>query len=177
MGFDRKNIGIWQFVGFGIVSLLGTILHFLYEWTDSNFAALFSGVNESTWEHMKLLFFPLFLYALAESLFIGKAFDNFWCVKLCGTLLGLITIPTVFYTLRGIFGSTPDWINITIFFLSTAVCFIYETKEFSKENAPCKYEKLAFSAMCLIALMFFVFTFKTPKIPLFKDPTDGSFGI
>ncbi len=169
-----KNISLWQFVGFGITTALGTLLHFLYDRTQSPIAALFSGVNESTWEHMKLLFFPMFLFAILQSFFVGKDYENFWCIKLRGTLLGLLMIPVLFYTLRGIFGNTPDWINIAIFFVAAAIGFLYETKAFKKSGKPCKW---AFAILCLIALAFFVFTFLTPKIPLFQDPIDGSFGI
>ena len=61
---------LWQAAGFALVTFVGTILHFLYDWTgESILVAPFSGVNESTWEHMKLLFWPLFLFALIQRLF------------------------------------------------------------------------------------------------------------
>lgn len=52
----------------------------------SIWVAPFSGVNESTWEHMKLLFWPLFLFALVQRLFFRKQ-ENYWCVKLAEILL------------------------------------------------------------------------------------------
>ena len=77
----KPNISLWQFAGFSLSSLFGTILHFLYDWTDKSLLiAPFSGVNESTWEHMKLLFFPLFIFALIQSRFF-KDYKNFWCIK------------------------------------------------------------------------------------------------
>ncbi len=169
----RKDISLWQFVGFGVVSALGTLLHFLYDWTKSPIAALFSGVNESTWEHMKLLFFPLFLFAIVQSFFVGKEYENFWCIKLKGTLLGLIMIPVIFYTLHGVFGTTPDFINIAIFFVAAAIGFLYETKQFRKGSKPCKATKWAIAALCLIAVAFWLFTFFPPQIPLFQDPLNG----
>ncbi len=174
----KRELGLWQVLGFGFVSLFGTLLHFLYDWTDGNrVIALFSGVNESTWEHMKLLFFPMFLFAVVQSLFIGKDFQNFWCIKLKGTALGLLLIPVIFYTLRGIFGTTPDWINIAIFFVSAAIAFIYETKLLKNGSMPCRGEKWALAALCMIAVAFWIFTFWTPRISLFQDPIDGSFGV
>ena len=60
----KRNFSLWQFAGFALSSLAGTLLHFLYDWTGNLVAvAPFSGVNESTWEHMKLLFWPLFIFA------------------------------------------------------------------------------------------------------------------
>ncbi len=166
----------WQLVGFFVVSLGGTLLHFLYDWTESPFAALISGVNESTWEHMKLLFFPMFLFAILESFFVSKGQADFWCVKLGGTLLGLTLIPTLFYTLRGVFGSTPDFVNIGIFFFSAALAYLWECKRFREGGAPCCKTVRAMAALCVLAVLFFVFTFYPPALPLFQDPLNGTYG-
>ena len=66
----KKSIGLWQLWGFATTSLSGTLLHFLYDWFDKSLVvAPFSSVNESTWEHMKLLFWPMFIYAIIQSFF------------------------------------------------------------------------------------------------------------
>ncbi len=174
---QKLDITLWQFIGFVAVSLLGSLLHFLYDRTDSSLIALFSAINESTWEHMKLLFFPMLAFAAVESFFIGKEYKSFWLIKLKGTLLGLTLIPVLFYTLRGIFGTTPDFVNITIFFVSAAIAFIYETKQFKSYIKPARSSKWAFVGFCIIAVLFGIFTFMPPEIPLFIDPIDGSFGI
>ncbi len=172
----KRSIGLWQLLGFGVVSLCGTLLHFLYEWTgESLLAAPFSGVNESTWEHMKLLFFPLFVFAIVEWFFFRER-EDFWCVKLKGTLLGLVLIPVLFYTYNGAIGKSPDWINIAIFFVAAAATFLFEAKQFGKEK-PCKHPRLAFGGLLLLALLFVVFTFATPQIGLFWDPLTGTYGI
>lgn len=47
------------------VAILGSLNHFLYDWTGgSSFAALFCPINESPWEHLKLLFFPFLFVTL-----------------------------------------------------------------------------------------------------------------
>ena len=172
----KRQIGLSQFFGFSVTALGGTLLHFLYEWLgNAAWIAPFSGVNESTWEHMKLLFWPMLIYALLQSLFFRDRKD-FFCVKLRGILLGLILIPIIFYTYNGVIGKSPDWINIAIFFLSAAVAYLYETRLFKKE-ATCHRPKLAFGVLCVIALLFVIFTFKTPEIGIFKDPLTGMYGI
>ena len=173
----QKSIGLWQLMGFAVTSFVGTILHFLYEWLgDAVWIAPLSGVNESTWEHMKLLFWPMFLYAIFQSFFF-KEEKNYWCVKLKGTLFGIILIPILFYTYNGVIGKSPDWINIAIFFICAAAAYIYETRLFKKEETDCKHPKLALGALCIIALLFVIFTFATPQIDIFKDPLTGSYGI
>ncbi len=174
---SKKDLVVWQWIGFGVVSLLGTLLHFLYDWTGSPVAALFSAVNESTWEHMKLIFFPMLLFAVLESFFVGEDYVDFWCVKLRGILLGLALIPVLFYTLRGIFGTTPDFVNIAIFFVAAGLAFLYETGLFKKSHGSGRYAKLCLLLLCLIGVSFFVFTFNPPTLPLFEDPVNGGFGI
>ena len=99
---------LWQAAGFALVTFGGTILHFLYDWTGGSIlVAPFSEVNEPTWEHMKLLFWPLFLFALVQRLFFWDH-ENYWCVKLAEILLGLVLIPVLFYTYNGVFGKSPD---------------------------------------------------------------------
>ena len=173
----KRSIGLWQLWGFAMTSFWGTVLHFLYDWLGGAvWIAPLSGVNESTWEHMKLLFWPMFLYAIAQSFFFKERGD-FWCVKLRGTLLGLALIPILFYTYNGVIGHSPDWINIAIFFIAAAIAYLYETKLFKDEALTCKRPKLAIGILCAIALLFVVFTFATPELAIFKDPLTGSYGI
>lgn len=173
----KKSVWLWEFFGFALVSLLGTVLHFLYEWTgESVWVAAFSGVNESTWEHMKLLFWPMLLYAVLQSFFFRERGD-FWCIKLRSTLLGLVLIPVLFYTYNGVIGTSPAWINIAIFFVSAAIAFIYEAVELYKEAKSCTLQTLSFVLLIAIALLFVLFTFKTPELGIFRDPLTGGYGI
>ena len=173
----KRSIGLWQFLGFAVTSLGGTILHFLYDWTGkSEFIAPFSGINESTWEHMKLLFWPMFIFAVVQSFFFKERTD-FWCVKLRGILLGLSLIPILFYTYNGVVGKSPDWLNISIFFVSAAAAYIYETKLFNENKIVCRNQKLAVAILSAIAVSFIIFTFFTPQIGIFKDPLTGLYGL
>ena len=173
----KKSIWLWQFFGFAFTSFLGTVLHFLYEWLGGAiWVAPFSGVNESTWEHMKLLFWPMITFSLIQRLFFRERKD-FWCVKARGIILGLLLIPVLFYTYNGVFGKSPDWINIAIFFISVAIAYAYETAELKKEAAACKNPSVAIFFLVLLAVLFVVFTFATPKFEIFKDPISNSYGI
>ncbi|MBO4939314.1 MAG: hypothetical protein J6C98_10025 [Oscillospiraceae bacterium] len=173
----KQRSVLWQWAGFAAVTFGGTILHFLYDWTGGNIlVSPFSGVNESTWEHVKLLFWPLFLFALIQRLFF-KDQKNYWCVKLAEILLGLVLIPVLFYTYNGVFGKSPDWINIAIFYISAALVFLFEWWAFKNDRLQCKYSWLTFAAICLIGLLFVVFTFAPPQIPMFQDPLTGTYGI
>ena len=173
----KRSVGLWQLVGFSVTSLGGTLLHFLYDWLGKPvWIAAFSGVNESTWEHMKLLFWPMFIFALVESLFFRER-EDFWCVKLRGILLGLALIPVLFYTYNGAICKSPDWLNIAIFFIAAAAAYLYEARAFRREKVPCRHATAAVFALLLLGALFVLFTFKTPRLGIFLDPLTGTWGI
>ncbi len=173
----KYKIKLWQLMGFAVTSFLGTLLHFLYDWLNkAKWIAPFSGVNESTWEHIKLLFWPMLIFAIVQSFFF-KAYKSFWCVKLGGILLGILLIPVIFYTYNGVIGKSPDWLNIAIFFITAAIVYIYEARQFTSNKKECKNPRLALLLLCIIGFLFIVFTFKTPEIEIFKDPITKAYGI
>ena len=173
----KRSIGVWQALGFGSAALGGVLLHFLYDWLgESAWIAPISGVNESTWEHMKLLFWPMLIFALVQSFSFGER-EDFWCIKLRGILLGIGLIPVIFYTYNGAIAHSPDWINIAIFFICAATAFIYETRQFNKRDTVCKHPKIAIAILCAIGILFVTFTFRTPELGIFQDPITGAYGI
>lgn len=165
-------------VGFVFAGVLGTLLHFLFDWTGGGaVAALFSGVNESIWEHTKLLFYPMLLFALLEYTAWGRGVPNFWCVKLQGILLGLTLIPVIYYTYTGAFGASLDWINVAIFFIVAAVAYYWQAKRLQTERS-CKVPVwVPIAAIALLITAYTVFTFFPPRIPLFQDPVTGTRGF
>ena len=173
----KRAVWLWELFGFATVALGGTLLHFLYDWFGKAiWIAPFSGVNESTWEHMKLLFWPMLAFAVIQSLFF-RDYDAFWSVKLRGMLLGLILIPLIFYTYNGVIGKSPDFINIAIFFVSAAIAYVYEVKELNLNRNLSPSVSVSIGILILIALSFIIFTFNTPELEIFRDPVTGAYGI
>ena len=173
----KRSIALWQLMGFAVTAFCGTLLHFLYDWTNNAvWVSPFSGVNESTWEHMKLLFWPMLLFAVLQSFFFRDRGD-FWCIQARGISLGLLLIPILFYTYNGVIGTSPDWINIAIFFVAAATAYLYETRKFRAPEGSCKRASLALVLLLALAVLFVIFTFKTPTLGIFKDPVTGMYGI
>ena len=169
----KRSVALLQLVGYVFTVVAGSLLHFLYGWTGgSRIAALVGSVNEATFEHMKLFFFPAFLYALFERRYFRED-GAYWCVKLRGIILGTVLIPVLFYTANGCFGHTPDYVNIAIFFVAAAGAFLLETRLFRRGGARCQSDGGAFLVLCSFAVLFWVFTFCPPRIPLFRDPVTG----
>ena len=165
----KLSINLWQLIGFGVTCIFGVLLHFLYEWTNLMIFIPFSCVNESTWEHMKIAFIPMFIFAIIQS-FYYKERDDFWYIKLKGILVGIFLIPIIFYTYNGVIGKSPDWINIAIFIICIFIAFLYERNQL---NMNCEYSlssKYSIIILCMIAVLFFIFSFKAPNLGIFIDP-------
>lgn len=174
----KQSVPCWQMGGFIFTGVLGTLLHFLFDWTGGNaIAALFSAVNESIWEHMKLLYYPMLIFAFIEYSRWGKEIPQFWCIKLMGMLTGLTLIPALYYTYTGILGMSADWFNIAIFFFAAAAVFYLETKLLERQHTNCLSSDKAFVIFCLLGVVFTVLTFATPRIPFFQDPVTGTYGF
>ena len=174
----KRSVPTWQMLGFIVTGILGTLLHFLFDWTGGNaVAALFSAVNESIWEHTKLLFYPMVLFATVEYIAWGREVPRFWCIKLTGILTGLVLIPVVYYTYTGVLGVSADWFNIAIFFIAAASAYYIETICFQKQRRCLLRSWLCIAVLFLLAAVYTVLTFYPPVIPLFQDPVTGSYGF
>lgn len=172
----NKKLFKYEIIGFIFVSVLGTLFHFLYEWLGySKVIALFCPVNESVWEHLKLLFFPYLIWTIIEYFLLNRK-ENFFSAKIKGVLCGNLFIVTFFYTYSGISGRTSSFIDILSFFVGTAIAFIisYEIMRNSKKDTNKIIPIIMFIA---ISGIFFLFTFMPPLIPLFEDPQKLTFGI
>ncbi len=173
----KTPLRLWQTAGFLFVGISGVLLHFLFDWTkESLWVASFSAVNESIWEHMKLLFFPMFLFALVESRYLEKVYGNFWCVKALGIFFGVLLIPVSYYTVNGAIGDTPDFVNIAIFFLADLLTFYLETRLFEADILSCRSADRGFYLLFFLGLLFVVLTFITPRLPIFSDPITKTYG-
>lgn len=173
----RKSLTLWQLIGFIFTAIAGVLLHFAYDWSNqSPIIAPFAAVNESIWEHMKLLFFSMFIFAFIESCFLGDEYENFWCAKLIGILSGVLLIPVLYYTYTGVFGVSLDWINIIIFFVAATTAYLLETRLLHREHGRC-FPRIALGILYVLAFIFVVLTYIPPNIPLFEDPMTGNYGV
>ena len=124
---DIKNMKyekVYLTAGLVFSAVLGTLSHFFYEWSGQNpVVALFSPVNESTWEHMKLVFFQILVWSLLLPAGIRKDFPAMRGALLAGGLLGTWLVPVLFYTYSGILGRDLALIDIGIFYAAVLAAF------------------------------------------------------
>ena len=99
---NNNIVKIFAIIAFIITSILGVLLHFAYDFSGRNIIiGLFTPVNESTWEHLKLLFFPA-IACMIIGIFIIKPQLNRIPLYINGffisTITGLLLIIVLFYT-------------------------------------------------------------------------------
>ncbi|MDO4167935.1 MAG: DUF6512 family protein [Eubacteriales bacterium] len=178
-----KKILFYCVTGCIFVSILGSLSHFFYEWSGENMLVAFvCPVNESTWEHMKLLYFPTILYSVYFA-YQCREYGNVTAAMLLGNIMGVFAIPVLFYTYSGIYGRNVSWIDIAIFFVSVVLVFslayhwIVNPHEQKAQNCRGirywrveKYQSLWIMISILLAVSFFIFTFYPPSWGLFQIP-------
>lgn len=158
--------------------IAGTLLHFTYDWSGQNaFVGLFSAVNESTWEHLKLLAFPVMIFAVFECYAYGRQKQNFYPAKAASVLTGMAVIVTLFYTYTGIIGTNFLALDIAVFIAGVLAAYSMSYK-ILKGNRLSSASAKAAACFVFIALIvcFAVFTSYPPQIGLFRDPVSGGYG-
>lgn len=154
------------FLRYLIVILLGVFLHFAYALSGENpIVGLFALVNESVWEHLKLLFFPMLILTIWDAFVTQRNNLCFLPARTIGILAGLLFIVVVFYTITGIIGMNIAIINIVIYLLAVAFAFWVERKQHHK----CRHlsTTLAISILVLFIILFIIFTIAPPALGIF----------
>ena len=162
----------WQTAGAVFTLVLGTLLHFTYEWFGKNPAmGLFSAVSESTWEHLKLLFVPMLVFGIAEYFLYGRSLPDFIAVRTVSIVFGMFLIVAVFYTYSGILGKNIMAADIATFFVGVIGAYVLSHK-LLENGALSGRTAQAISVLVLAGLIgaFAVFTFFPPEFGMFRNP-------
>ena len=169
---NKISILIFQILSVVFTIILGTILHFTFGWSNKNsLVGVFSAVNESTWEHLKLLFFPMLITIIVGYFYIGKTTSNFICAKTVGIITAMLFTVIFFYTYTGILGTNYTVLNI-LTFISSVLLGEYVAYKLIFSIFRCN-NTISIIILSIIFISFIIFTFNPPKIGLFKDPISG----
>lgn len=154
-------------IGTIFVIVLGTLSHFFYEWSNNNFVVgFFSPVNESTWEHMKLVFFPMLLFSLIANYRLKSIYPCITSSLLFGILLGTFLIPIFFYTYTGILGYNVLVLDLITFILAV-ICSFSSVYRLTLSCRMQNHTTILFIAVCVVFVCFILFTVYPPSIALF----------
>ncbi len=159
--------------------IIGTLLHFTYGWSGENkFVASFSAVNESVWEHLKLAFYPMLIFAIIEYFFVREMANNYIEAKTIGMFTAISFIVVSFFTYTGILGTHFAPIDISIYIISIILgeCTAYKLMKRKNESTN-QTRILSIVITVFFLICFIVFTYHTPEVNLFRDYTNGRYGI
>lgn len=172
------KILLYELLGVIFVSIFGSLLHFVYDWSDKyKPLALISAVNESTWEHLKIAFWPALIYSIIEYVPLSPITNNFIIAKATCLLVIPISIIILFYSYTTILGHNYLIIDISIFILSIYFGQKISFKILIMPQLPSFLTSLSMFIILILIVKFSLFTFYPPKTSLFKDPVTGKYGI
>ena len=162
---------------FGIF-LLTSLFHFIYVWFPNSFTSIFFPVNESVWEHMKLLYTTIIVWSIMEY-FLIKRFDITANNFLLSTFMSAFLIIPIFLSLYlPIYFNTNHSLPITLFIMFVAISIVEFISYFIQKRNDIKI--LNIISLFLIIFGFIIFGYLTYfplKNELFFDENEGKYGI
>lgn len=164
---------LWAIVA---VNLAATLQHFLYEWFPCNFTATFAPVNESVWEHLKLVFYPTVAAFLTGLPILRSEGDfkknDFAASCLLAVLTEIITVAAGYYLLHAGLGISADamWADIALMVAAVAAGQIAALHVYKRAHCVRACRIGSQIALILIAAAFVTLSFVAPDIPIFVEP-------
>lgn len=172
----------WILLGIPVLFIVGSLMHFIYEWSGNGIiVGVFSPVNESVWEHLKLTFWPMLLwwslgyFILNKSNPISPAKWFFSCVT--AELICPLVIVSFYYTYTGAFGIESLILDIFSLLLGLTLGQVLALHVYKHAKLGPGYFNIAIAILALMAMTYTMFTFSPPHLPLFKDGPTGKYGI
>ncbi len=159
------------------ISIIGTLAHFLYEWSHHNrILGLFTAVNESTWEHIKIAITPSLLWAIYDGFSYGY-FPNYFCAKLLSLIILVIFIPCVFYTYQRISSKPVVFVDIATFYVAIILSQLTFYGIINISPMPYFIQFLSCIGLFIFFGCYMTLTLAPVKSIIFKDPITGKYGF
>ena len=160
------------------VVLAGSVLHFVYGWSgNSSIVGLFAPINESPWEHMKLVFTPMCIFAFGEYIYLKKTSKNYCFSLLSAQIYAIFLILLVFYSYTSLIKHSILAIDIGSFVIAVILAKIVSYKILTKKIDFRQSQMYSSICLFLVAGFFILATLNPPHINVFQDPNDLTYGI
>ena len=168
----------WELIGIAFISVLGSTFHFIFE-ASGNWppVGIIAAVNESVFEHLKLTFWPTVIYAAATYKLIKNSAHNYFIAKAVALYTMPLTIVVLYYGYTTLTGLESVIIDILIFFVAVACGQLagYGVLKIRPLPGWLTWSSLIF--IVALAVIYGLFTFYPPHLPLFMDSPTGTYGI
>lgn len=158
----------YYLICFAIAVIMGTLLHFAYDVSNNNLIiGLFTPVNESVWEHLKLVALPLVIFAAIH--YILKKQNKFLETSTAIIISSLIILFTHYFFEK--LNIPTMTIDILSYILTMLIAFYY----IYKSDFNSKY--IGLTLLILILTVLAILTIVPPQTTLFLDKTTNTYGI
>lgn len=171
------NKKILKIIGVIIAFILCFPFHFFYDKFPCFLTSIFAPVNESIWEHMKLLFGSIIVSGIIQKLIIiykKEKVNNICFSNFIGALLSIPIFLILFLPIYFIIGEnfilTISIMLLTIILSEIISYKIMNQKDFNMENKTIIFVIIIYSIFTLL-------TYFPLKNVLFIDPTNNTYGI
>ena len=159
-----------------IISIVGTLAHFLYDISNHNkIIGLFAAVNESTWEHIKIAITPTLLWALYDGYIYGSN-PNYFTAKIASLLIITIVIPLIFYSQKLLLKKDYVLINVLSFYIAIFLGQLSFYKIIKLSPLDYVYSYISCVALFIFFACYLLLTLLPLKTFLFKDPITNKYG-
>lgn len=174
----KKSVLIWELSGILFLILVGSLLHFTFEWSNRlPLVGVFSPVNESVWEHLKLGFWSLVLFSLIEYWFVRHETNNFLLAKGFSVLILQGFILSVFYLYTMVSSKPILVVDISSYVLGSVLCQMVSYLILTRVKRKQLFNKVGLALIFIHTALLIAFTFAPPKLPIFQDSHSLSYGI
>jgi hypothetical protein len=150
----------------------------MYDILPNSIFSIIFPVNESIWEHMKLIATPVLVFSIFEYIIYKKkdiAFNNFILSYVISIIIGIIFYLIIYLPIHYIFGHSLLVAIIILFMTFILVEYIsYYIMNYKK----IKYGNIiGLSTFILLYILFGYLTYNPPLIDLFYDTSKDIYGI
>ena len=166
-----------EIYGTFFIIILGSLSHFFYDWFNHNkIVGYFTSVNESTWEHLKLIIAPSLLWLIVEYHFYYDN-SNLFFARFISLLIMLLIIPFIFYSYTKITKKTILFIDISSFVISIIIGQLAFSKLINIEVSNIFFTHIGIIGLIIIFFFYIMNTYVPFKNFLYKDPITNKYGI
>jgi len=174
---NRKLLSI-EIFGALFVIMVGALFHFVFDWSNQWLPlGAIVAVNESVWEHLKLVYWPLLFFSIMEYFAVKGEVNNFVLSKLTAIIIAEATILFTFYSYTAIIGTEILAVDILSFVIGVILGYIASYKLLKWKKAPNWTRIVSMLVMVFLGIIFVLFTYFPPEMPIFQDPETGFYGI
>lgn len=167
-----------SYAGFIWLITIGPMWHYVYEWSGHRaWVGWIAPANESVWEHLKMGYWALLLFSIAEYWLTKVRPGQFFTAKLVGTIILSGTILMTFYSYSAFTGHSILWVDIFSYVAGAVLCQLAIHRIYLVKNWPNYLNRVAGFLFIGMAWLFAFYTLFPPDAGIFVDMNTGLRGI